>query len=100
MRRRGAASAQGWICIRRRERPRRGCMRTGSGCSAPAFFAIAGGSWGVQIGDEGIDPVMIIQDDRGMRQLSGGDRFGCVRRNVHSIPLEFECRLCFFQPPN
>jgi lipid-binding SYLF domain-containing protein len=43
--------------------------RTAEGWSAPAFFAITGGSWGLQIGVEGVDLVMIIQNDRGMRQL-------------------------------
>jgi len=43
--------------------------RTSGGWSAPAFFAITGGSWGLQIGVEGIDLVMIIQDERGMKQL-------------------------------
>src|SRR5208282_5627881 len=45
--------------------------RTATGWSAPAFFAITGGSWGAQIGVEGIDLVMIIQNDRGMRDLMG-----------------------------
>jgi lipid-binding SYLF domain-containing protein len=43
--------------------------RTATGWSAPAFFAITGGSWGAQIGVEGVDLVMIIQNDRGMRDL-------------------------------
>jgi lipid-binding SYLF domain-containing protein len=43
--------------------------RTASGWSAPAFFAITGGSWGLQIGVEGVDLVMIIQNERGMQQL-------------------------------
>ncbi len=43
--------------------------RTAEGWSAPAFFAITGGSWGLQIGIEGIDLVMIIQNDRGMQRL-------------------------------
>jgi SH3 domain-containing YSC84-like protein 1 len=43
--------------------------RTSGGWSAPAFFAITGGSWGLQIGVEGVDLVMIIQDTRGMKQL-------------------------------
>jgi lipid-binding SYLF domain-containing protein len=43
--------------------------RTKAGWSAPAFFAITGGSWGLQIGIEGIDLVMIIQNEKGMRQL-------------------------------
>ncbi len=51
--------------------------RTASGWSAPAFFAITGGSWGLQIGVEGIDLVMIIQDQRGMQQLiSSGFELG------------------------
>jgi SH3 domain-containing YSC84-like protein 1 len=43
--------------------------RTAAGWSAPAFFAITGGSWGLQIGVEGVDLVMIIQNEKGMQQL-------------------------------
>jgi SH3 domain-containing YSC84-like protein 1 len=43
--------------------------RSANGWSAPMFFAITGGSWGLQIGVEGVDLVMIIQNERGMRQL-------------------------------
>src|ERR1019366_7491952 len=43
--------------------------RTEHGWSAPAFFTITGGSWGLQIGVEGVDLVMIIQDERGMQHL-------------------------------
>jgi lipid-binding SYLF domain-containing protein len=43
--------------------------RTAEGWSAPAFFAITGGSWGLQIGIEGIDLVMIIQNEKGMQRL-------------------------------
>ena len=43
--------------------------RTASGWSAPAFFTITGGSWGLQIGVEGVDLVMIIQNERGMQHL-------------------------------
>ncbi len=43
--------------------------RTADGWSAPAFFAITGGSWGFQIGIEGVDLVMIIQNERGMQRL-------------------------------
>ena len=43
--------------------------RTASGWSAPAFFSIEGGSWGLQIGVEGIDLVMIFQNDKGMERL-------------------------------
>jgi len=43
--------------------------RTEHGWSAPAFFAITGGSWGLQIGIEGVDLVMVIQNQRGMQRL-------------------------------
>jgi len=43
--------------------------RSANGWSAPMFFAITGGSWGLQIGIEGVDLVMIIQNERGMHQL-------------------------------
>lgn len=43
--------------------------RTQNGWSAPAFFTITGGSWGLQIGVEGIDLVMIVQGDNGMDRL-------------------------------
>ncbi len=43
--------------------------RTANGWSAPAFFTIEGGSWGLQIGVEGIDLVMIFQNDKGMEHL-------------------------------
>ena len=43
--------------------------RTADGWSAPAFFSITGGSWGLQIGIEGVDLVMIIQNEKGMQQL-------------------------------
>ncbi len=37
--------------------------------SAPAFFAITGGSWGAQIGVEDVELVMMIMNDEGMRHL-------------------------------
>jgi len=43
--------------------------RTSAGWSAPAFFTITGGSWGLQIGIEGVDLVMIIQNEDGMKHL-------------------------------
>jgi len=43
--------------------------RTASGWSAPAFFTIGGGSAGFQIGLEGVDLVMIIQNEKGMQHL-------------------------------
>jgi lipid-binding SYLF domain-containing protein len=43
--------------------------RTADGWSAPAFFTITGGSWGLQIGIEGVDLVMVIQNEEGMKHL-------------------------------
>jgi len=43
--------------------------RTAHGWSAPAFFTIAGGSWGLQIGAEGIQLVMVFQNAQGMQRL-------------------------------
>ena len=43
--------------------------RTASGWSAPAFITISGGSWGLQIGVEAVDVVMIIQNEKGMQRL-------------------------------
>jgi lipid-binding SYLF domain-containing protein len=43
--------------------------RSENGWSAPAFFTITGGSWGLQIGVEGVDLVMIIQNEEGMKHL-------------------------------
>jgi len=43
--------------------------RTANGWSAPAFITISGGSWGLQIGVQAVDLVMIIQNDKGMQKL-------------------------------
>ena len=43
--------------------------RTVEGWSAPAFVSIGGGSWGLQIGVEGVDLVMLVMNDRGLQHL-------------------------------
>ncbi len=43
--------------------------RTGAEWSAPAFVAVSGGSWGLQIGAEGVDLVMLVMNDSGLRHL-------------------------------
>ena len=43
--------------------------RTENGWSAPAFFAITGGSWGLQIGVEGVDLIMLVMNDQGFQHL-------------------------------
>jgi lipid-binding SYLF domain-containing protein len=43
--------------------------RTPEGWSSPAFVSIGGGSWGLQIGIEGVDLVMLVMNDRGLQHL-------------------------------
>lgn len=43
--------------------------RTSTGWSAPAPFMVAGGSWGLQIGAEAVDLVMLIMNNDGMEKL-------------------------------
>src|SRR5947209_14324898 len=43
--------------------------RTSSGWSAPAFVSIGGGSWGLQIGIEGVDLVLLVMNDQGFQHL-------------------------------
>lgn len=43
--------------------------RTPKGWSAPAFFMISGGSFGLQIGGQAVDLVMLIMNKNGMQHL-------------------------------
>src|ERR1700738_2624345 len=43
--------------------------RTSHGWSAPAFVSVGGGSWGLQIGVEGVDLVMLVMNDQGLQHL-------------------------------
>jgi SH3 domain-containing YSC84-like protein 1 len=43
--------------------------RTPEGWSAPAFISVGGGSWGLQIGVEGVDLVMLVMNDPGFQHL-------------------------------
>ncbi len=43
--------------------------RTANGWSAPAFFGVKTGTFGLQIGGQAVDLVMLIMNDRGMRNL-------------------------------
>ena len=43
--------------------------RTRTGWSAPAFVSVGGGSWGLQIGAEGVDLVMLVMNDQGLQHL-------------------------------
>src|SRR5437016_4034256 len=44
------------------------CKNT-QGWSAPSFFTISGGSFGLQIGAEGVDLVMLFMNEKGMQAL-------------------------------
>lgn len=43
--------------------------RTGSGWSAPAFLNMAGGSVGLQIGGQKTDYVLVVMNDKGLKNL-------------------------------
>jgi lipid-binding SYLF domain-containing protein len=43
--------------------------RTENGWSAPAPITITGGSWGLQLGGQAVDVVMIVTNDLGMQHL-------------------------------
>lgn len=43
--------------------------RTEKGWSAPAFFVVGGGSFGLQIGGQAVDLVMLIMNKNGMKNL-------------------------------
>ena len=43
--------------------------RTAKGWSAPAFISVGGGSWGLQIGVEAVDLVMLVMNEQGMQHL-------------------------------
>jgi SH3 domain-containing YSC84-like protein 1 len=43
--------------------------RTPKGWSAPAFFVVGGGSFGLQIGGQAVDLVMLIMNQDGMKNL-------------------------------
>jgi SH3 domain-containing YSC84-like protein 1 len=45
------------------------CRLEGGSWSAPAPITITGGSWGLQLGGQAVDLVMVITNDRGMEHL-------------------------------
>jgi SH3 domain-containing YSC84-like protein 1 len=46
------------------------CHRNG-GWSAPVFMEIGKGSWGLQIGAQSIDLILLVNNERGMKKLLG-----------------------------
>ena len=69
MRGRSAYHDQGRIHRWSPLRARRGQLPHATGWSAPAFFTIKGGSFGLQIGAQAVDLVMLIMNDNGMKNL-------------------------------
>ena len=45
------------------------CRTKSGGWSAPAPFSVTGGSWGLQIGGEAVDVVMLAMNDQGMAKM-------------------------------
>src|SRR6266481_217804 len=45
------------------------CRSADKGWSAPAFVSVGGGSFGFQIGIEGVDLVMLVMNDQGLEHL-------------------------------
>jgi len=43
--------------------------RTSNGWSAPGFVSVGGGSWGLQIGVECVDLVMLVMNEQGLQHL-------------------------------
>ncbi len=43
--------------------------RTATGWSAPAPVTITGGSWGLQLGGQAVDLIMVVTNDQGMQHL-------------------------------
>lgn len=61
--------------------------RAGNGWSAPAPMDISGGSWGAQLGGEAIDLVIVVTDEKGMRQLESGKFRMGVETSVTAGPV-------------
>ena len=45
------------------------CKLASGAWSAPAFISVGGGSWGLQIGAESVDLIMVIMNEKGMEHL-------------------------------
>ncbi len=80
--------------------------RTSEGWSAPAFITVGGGSWGLQIGAEGVDLVMLVMNHKGLQHLlsskfeltgEGSAAAGPVGRHAADL-LPFPRRLCGSDP--
>src|SRR5581483_9313557 len=62
--------------------------RTSSGWSAPAFVSVGGGSWGLQIGVEGVDLVMLVMNDQGLQHLLPASSNSAARARQPQAPSD------------
>ena len=69
--------------------------RTEKGWSAPAFFTISGGSFGLQIGGQATDLIMLIMNKNGMeRLLSSHFKLGADASAAAGLPRSSRRRRC------
>lgn len=67
--------------------------------SAPSFFNMVGGSWGLQIGFESVDVVMLVMNERGLQALLkqkftlGGDISATAGPNTASAQADIDVAL-------
>src|ERR1700694_4819457 len=61
--------------------------RTPEGWSAPAFVSVGGGSWGLQIGIEGVDLVMLVMNDQGFQHLLSSKYELTGEGSVAAVPV-------------
>src|SRR5438105_10663310 len=61
--------------------------RTPKGWSAPAFFTIKGGSFGLQIGGQAVDLVMLIMNNDGMENLLSSQFKLGADASVAAVPV-------------
>jgi lipid-binding SYLF domain-containing protein len=67
------------------------CKHDG-GWTAPAFMEIQKGSWGVQIGAQSIDLVLLVMNERGMQKLLGNKVTLGVELSVAAGPVGRDAR--------
>ena len=69
MHRGNSAPGKGRIYLWGRARSGIASCHTPEGWSAPAFVSVGGGNWGLQIGVEGVDIIMLVMNDQGFQHL-------------------------------
>jgi lipid-binding SYLF domain-containing protein len=67
--------------------------RHGGAWSAPVFMHIGKGSWGLQIGAQSIDLVLLVMNERGMNRLLGNKVTLGVEASVAAGPVGRDARV-------